>query len=146
MALFGKPKKEISKKEEKETKKEEKKENWLEQEGELAVDAYQTDEEIVVQSTIAGIDPEDLDISLENEILTIRGKRTKPKDAKVPEENDKHYFYQECYWGAFSREIMLPEEADPGNVEASIEKGVLTIRIPKLQKTKKRKIKVKRQE
>ncbi len=68
----------------------------VEAEGELAVDVYQTDSEIVVQSTIAGVKPDDLDISVENDVLTIRGKR----ESETKEEG-KNYFYQECYWGAF---------------------------------------------
>jgi len=121
-----------------------KKENWFEPEGELAIDAYQTKNEIVIQSTIAGVNPEDLDIAIENEILTIRGTRKKPEIEEHSEENkQKNYFYQECYWGPFSKEIMLSEEIDASNVEATIKQGILTIRMPKIQRKNKRKIKVK---
>jgi HSP20 family molecular chaperone IbpA len=111
------------------------KEKWLQPEGELAVDVYQTKEEIVIQSTIAGIKPESLDISVENDVVTIRGSRERPEET---EERD--YFYQECYWGPFSRKIILPEETDPSRTDATMKEGVLTIRIPKIQKEKKRKI------
>ena len=114
------------------------KEKWLQPEGELAVDVYQTEEEIVIQSTIAGILPESLDISVENDVVTIRGIRERPQE---PDERD--YFYQECYWGPFSREIILPEETDPSRTDATMKEGVLTIRIPKIKKEKKRKILVK---
>jgi len=111
------------------------KEKWLQPEGELAVDVYQTEEEIVIQSTIAGIKPESLDISVENDVVTIRGIRERPEEA-----GERDYFYQECYWGPFSRKIILPEETDPSRTDATMKEGVLTIRIPKIQKEKKRKI------
>lgn len=111
------------------------KEKWLQPEGELAVDVYQTGEEIVIQSTIAGIKPESLDISVENDVVTIRGIRERPE-----ETGERDYFYQECYWGPFSRKIILPEETDPSRTDATMKEGILTIRIPKIQKEKKRKI------
>ena len=120
-----------------ETKKEDNFSELMETEGELAVDVYQTDSDIVVQSTIAGVKPEDLDISVENDMLTIRGKR-----ASETKEEGKNYFYQECYWGAFSRQIILPEEVDPNRIEASMKNGILTIRLPKINRAKMRKIAV----
>jgi len=115
-----------------------KKEKWFEPEGELAVDVYQTDGEIVIQSTIAGVKPENLDISIEDDQVLIKGNREKPA-----EEDEINYFYQECYWGLFSRQIILPEETDPSRAEAAMKEGVLTIRIPKIERKKKRKIVVK---
>ena len=113
--------------------------NWLEEtEGELAVDVFQTNGDIVVQSAIAGVKPEDLDISVENDVVTIRGGR---KSEFVEEK--KNYFHQECYWGAFSRQIILPEEVDPNRVEASMQDGILTLRLPKLNRQKVRKVKIK---
>jgi len=112
-------------------------EKWPEPEGQLAIDIYQTESELVIQSAIAGVKPEDLDVAIEKDLLTIRGRRKKPSD----EEGD--YFSQECYWGSFSREIILPVEVDPGRVEASLTEGVLTIRIPKIERDKKRKIAIK---
>ncbi len=135
------PKKKIEIKTEKvepeETQKTEKEEKWLEAEGQLAVDVYQVESELVIQSAIAGVKPEDLDISIENDLLTIKGERKRPTE----EEGD--YFSQECYWGHFSRQIILPVEVDPGRVEATLKEGVLTIRIPKIIREKKRKIEVK---
>jgi len=110
---------------------------WFEPEGELAVDVYQTDNEIVIQSTIAGVKPEDLDISIENDTITISGERK-----NIVEDTGKNYFYQECFWGAFSREIILPEEVDGGRAEATMKDGVFTLRIPKIERQKIKKVKV----
>jgi len=111
--------------------------DWFEPEGELAVDVYQTDNEIVIQSTIAGIKPEDLDISIENDTVSISGQRK-----NIVEDSGKNYFYQECFWGAFSREIILPEEVDGGRAEATMKEGVFTLRIPKIERQKIKKVKV----
>jgi len=106
-------------------------------EGQLTIDVYQTPEEIVVESTIAGVSPENLDIDISNEAVTIRGKRT--KETRVADED---YFYQECYWGKFSRSIILPQEIDSENSIASIKNGVLTIHLPKLNRLRSKKLKV----
>lgn len=117
----------------------EEKEKWFGSSvGQLAVDVYQTDDELVIQSTIAGVKPEDLDISIEGDVIAIRGAREKPA-----QDSEINYFYQECYWGPFSREIILPCEVDPSRVEATMKEGVLTVRIPKIEREKKRKIMVK---
>jgi len=116
----------------------EQKDDWLDPEGELTVDVYQTDKEIVIQSAIAGIEPEDLDISIEKDMVTIKGKREKQF-----EEKEKNYFYQECYWGRFSRKIILPAEVNSSKINASMKNGILTIRIPKIEGKKKTKISVK---
>ena len=107
-------------------------------EGELAVDVYQTDDEIVVQSAIAGVKPEDLDITVERDTVTIRGERNNEVT-----EHTKNYFHQECYWGAFSRQIILPEEVSPGGAEASMKNGILTLRLPKTERQKIKKVQVK---
>jgi len=106
--------------------------------GELTIDLYQTDKEVVIQSVIAGVGPEDLDINIEDDLITIKGKREK----KFAQEK-KNYFYQECYWGQFSREIILPVEVDSSRIEASMDQGVLTIRIPKIGTETKKKIIIK---
>jgi len=111
-------------------------EKLFEQEGELAIDVYQTANDLVIQSAIAGVKPENLDITLEKDIITIKGIREKPFD----EEGD--YFIQECFWGPFSREVILPAEVDPNRATAEMKDGILTIRIPKILREKKRKIKV----
>lgn len=127
--LFKKSKEEESNRTEK---------KWFEKEGQLAVDVYQTEEELIIQSAVAGIKLEELDISIEGDKLTIRGKREKPI-----EQGESNYFYQECYWGPFSREIILPVEVDPSRAKATFKEGILTIRMPKIEREKKRKIEVK---
>ncbi|TSC96636.1 MAG: hypothetical protein Athens071426_27 [Parcubacteria group bacterium Athens0714_26] len=107
-------------------------------EGSLTIDVYQAKDEIVVESTIAGVKSEDLDVSINNDSVTIRGKRE--KEAKIKDED---YFYQECYWGKFSRTIILPQEIDSENSAASLKNGILTIHMPKLNRQKSKKLKVK---
>ncbi len=109
-----------------------------ESEGQLTVDVYQDKESIVVQSTVAGIDPEDLEINITNESVTVKGRRE-----KLEKIEDKDYFYQECFWGKFSRSIILPEEVDPEKSTAALKNGVLTIKMPKLNRKKAKKLKVK---
>lgn len=120
----------------------EKKEDWLESqeetEGQLTLDVFQDADNIVIKSTIAGVRPEDLDISINNDMLTIKGERRKEETVK---EDD--YFYQECYWGAFSRSVILPMEVETDKIEALLKDGVLTIKLPKSRKAKARKIQVK---
>ncbi len=113
--------------------------DWLsdEDEGQLSVDVYQNETSIIIKSTIAGVSPEDIDISIDNDMLTIRGERR--HDEKVEEDD---YFYQECYWGAFSRSIILPVEVKAEEVEATLKNGVLTIRLPKAKKSRSVSIKV----
>ena len=113
--------------------------NFVEEaEGQLTVDVYQTPTEIIIQSTIAGVDPEELDIAITAESVTIRGKRE-----KMEEVADEDYFFQECYWGRFARQIILPQEIDADQAAASMKNGVLTIRLPKLNREKTKKLKVK---
>jgi len=106
-------------------------------EGQLTIDVYQTPEEIVVESTIAGVEPDNLDIDISSESVTIRGKREREK--KI---SDEDYFYQECYWGKFSRSVILPQEVDPDESTAALKNGVLTIRMPKINRQKSKKLKV----
>lgn len=106
--------------------------------GQLAVDVYQTETELVIQSAIAGVKADSIDISLEGDMVTITGTREKPQ-----EDSERNYIYQECYWGPFARQIMMSVEVDPSRTEASLKDGILTIRIPKIDKEKKRKIVVK---
>lgn len=105
--------------------------------GQLTLDIYETDEEFIIQSTVAGVRPEDLDISIEGDLVSIRGSRK-----RFSEEKQGKYIYQECYWGEFSREIILPEEVDETKTEATIKNGVFTLKIPKANKTKKKKIEI----
>lgn len=117
----------------------EEQDQWLpDSEGQLTIDVYQTPNDIVIKSTIAGVDPEDLDITITNDMVTIKGARE--KDEEVSTEN---YYYQECYWGSFSRSIILPVDVEADAAEAGMKNGILTIKLPKIEKVKTRKIKVK---
>lgn len=132
----------IGKKEEAFVQKPDKEEkDWPEVEGQLAVDVYQTKSSFIIQAPVAGIRPEDLDISVEDGILVVRGKRERTEEIQ-----EKDYFYQECYWGAFSRKVSLPEDVDPSKIKASLKKGVLTIELPRIIKEKKKKIIIKEEE
>ena len=111
--------------------------DWFEPEGELAVDVYQVGSEIVIQSTVAGVSPDDLDIAIENDIVTITGERKNPTEGE-----EKNYFTQECYWGPFSRQVILPEEVDANRAEAEIKDGIFILRIPRVERQKVRKIRV----
>lgn len=106
-------------------------------EGQLTIDVYQTDNDIVIKSTIAGVKPEDLDVSINNDMVSIRGERK--NEEMVGEEN---YYYQECYWGNFSRSVILPVDVLADKAEASMKNGILTIRLPKADNTKTKKIQV----
>lgn len=106
-------------------------------EGQLTIDVYQTDNDIVIKSTIAGVKPEDLDVSINNDMVTIRGERK--NEENVSEEN---YYYQECYWGQFSRSVILPVDVLADKAEASMKNGIFTLRLPKADTTKTKKIQV----
>jgi HSP20 family protein len=115
-------------------------EEWLfegDNEGQLSIDVYETQTNLIVKSTIAGVKPEDIDISLHNDMLTIRGKRETEKE--ISEEN---YLYKECFWGAFSRSVILPVEVNPKKIKAWLENGVLTVSLPKIKTIKNVEIKV----
>ncbi len=112
-----------------------KEKGWFGSEGQLAVDVYETTSDFVVSAAIAGISAEDIDILIEKDMLVIKGERPNPQESE-----EKNYFYQECYWGPFSRKVILPEGIDISRAEASIDKGILMIRIPKILTNKKRKI------
>jgi HSP20 family protein len=105
-------------------------EPWLadELEGQLSVDVYQKGNTIIVKSTIAGVEPEDLEIFLNRDMLTIKGKRE--HEGRV-ERSD--YFIRECYWGRFSRTIILPSDVKSEEAKATLKDGVLTIAMPKAQ-------------
>lgn len=109
----------------------------FDEEGQLSVDVYQDNNSIIIKSTIAGVEPDDIDISFHNDMLTIRGER---KHEKSIDEDD--YFYKECYWGSFSRSIILPLEVQTDKIKATIKNGILTIVLPKTHHTDGKKISV----
>src|SRR3989338_7287550 len=109
-----------------------------EEAGELAVDVYQTPTHIVIKAMIAGVRPEDLDVSITRDMVTIRGKREQHTEGTAGD-----FFFQELYWGAFTRTIVLPQEGEIEEAEASEKHGLLIIRLPKLDKGRQAKLKVK---
>lgn len=109
-----------------------------EEDGQLTVDIFDEGANLIIQSTVAGVKPEDLDLSITNDMITIRGKRQRHEE--IAEEN---YYYKELYWGTFSRSVILPEEVDFEKAEATLKNGLLTVKLPKKRKDVKQKIRVK---
>ena len=110
----------------------------IEGDGELALDVYQTANDIVVQTFVAGVRPEDLEINITRDMLTIKGKRHENRTI----QNDD-FFSKELYWGTFSRSVALPQEIEPEESEAMERHGLLTVRMPKIDKNKRSNLKVK---
>ncbi len=106
--------------------------------GELAVDVYQTPTHIIIKAMIAGVKPDDLDVSITRDMVTIRGKRERHTEGTAGD-----FFFQELYWGAFSRTIVLPQEVEIEEAEAAEKHGLLIVRLPKLDKGRQAKLKVK---
>ena len=109
-----------------------------EEEGELTVDVYQTPNDIIIKTITAGVKPDDLDISISRDMVTIRGHREESHE--VSEED---YYSRELYWGSFSRTVLLPQEVDVDGAEAIEKHGLLTLKLPKLDKRRETKLKVK---
>lgn len=109
----------------------------LAEEGELSVDVYQNPTEIIIKTMVAGVKPEDLDVSISREMVTIKGKRE--EERTISKED---YFHKELYWGSFSRTIILPQEVDVDSAEATEKHGLLILRLPKLNKNRQTKVKV----
>jgi HSP20 family protein len=115
--------------------------DWTEDdnaEGQLTVDVFQTPDDIIVKTMVAGVKPEDLDISITRDMVTIRGNREETREV-----SDEDYFSKELYWGTFSRTILLPQEIDVEASEASEKHGLLTLKLPKIDKGRETKLKVK---
>lgn len=108
------------------------------EEGEIAVDVYQTDTQVVVVSPLAGVDPNEIEIAAGDDSVTISGERKAEHT-----EQSENVFTQEIYWGSFSRTVELPVPCDIDKAAASFKHGVLTVKIPKAGKAKKLVIKVK---
>ena len=113
--------------------------SWEEElEAELTVDLYQTPSDVIVKTMVAGVQPDSLSITITRDMITIKGKRDEGNT--VDRDN---YFIQELYWGSFSRTISLPEEVDPEEAEAIEKHGLLIIKLPKLDKDRETKLKIK---
>jgi len=109
-----------------------------EEEGQLTVDLYQTPTEIIIQTMISGVQPDNLSVTISRDMIIIKGKREENRSI-----NEESYFVKELFWGSFSRTISLPEEVDPEEATAVEKHGLLTIRLPKINKEKQTNLKVK---
>lgn len=116
---------------------------WLDQEsdysGQLAVDVYETDTDIVIVSTVAGVRSEDIDIDMNGDMITIKGMRRAPHAEGTTEDQ---LFIQECFWGGFSRSIIMPVDIQHDLVTARLENGILTIILPKSKRSRNAKIEI----
>jgi len=115
-------------------------EGWSpeEMDGELTVDMYQNSDAIIVKTMAAGVKPEDLDISISRDSVTIKGRRESSREV-----NEEDYFYRELYWGSFSRTLMLPAEVDVEGSQAVEKHGLVIITMPKINKERQTKLRVK---
>ena len=104
--------------------------------GQLAVDVFQTEDDIIVMAPIAGVDVENIEVIVNDDVLVIRGIRS--LDLDIPQNN---YYAKECFWGEFTRSIVLPMAVNTAKIEASFKNGVLQIKIPKANKVKMKIIK-----
>lgn len=113
--------------------------DWAEEyEGQLAIDVYQTGNEVVIKAPIAGVSPDNIDIAINDDVVTIKGERKSEKEIK-----QEDYYCQECYWGAFSRSVILPVGVASEKAKASFKDGILTVSLPKASTARSKKIKVK---
>lgn len=114
---------------------------WDEEEaavpGQLAVDVYETKEKLVVKARTAGVNKSDLDVSISDNTLSIRGTLSAGNEDEV-----ENYFVQECYWGEFSRSIALPIAVREEEIEAVLKDGVLTISFTKVKQDTVKKIEI----
>ena len=108
------------------------------EDGELAVDMYETHNDILIKTVVSGVKPEELDISITREKVVIRGNRTPERGFE-----GSNYHIQELYWGSFSREIDLPEEVEVDEAEAVAKHGLLVLKLPKINKQRETKLRVK---
>ncbi len=106
--------------------------------GELPVDMFQTGEEVVIRALIAGVAPDDLDIAITRDMVTIKGMREESQEA-----SDDDYYHRELFWGSFARSIVLPEEILIDEATADERHGLLEIRLPKVDKNRSTRLRVK---
>lgn len=109
-----------------------------EEAAQLSVDVYNTPNEIVIKTMVPGVKPDELDVSITRDLVTIRGERSEDRTV-----SDDDYVHRELYWGSFVREIPLPEEISVDDAEASEKHGLLVLRLPKLDKHRQTRLKVK---
>lgn len=101
--------------------------DWLSNadEGQLSVDVYREGDMLVIRSLVAGVKPDDLDVTIHGDLLTIRGRRSEDR-----ETGEGDWFYRECYWGSFSRSVVLPYHVATDAAQAQLQNGVLEVHIP----------------
>ncbi len=119
------------------SKKHETEEEEADGEGQLAIDMYETEHEIVIQSMVAGVTPEHLNVTITRDMVAIHGKRIAPEGI-----HHDNYLAKELFWGSFSREIELPTEVDTEGAEAVEKYGLLIIRLPKLNAARTQRLEV----
>jgi len=110
----------------------------VQQEGELPVDMYHTGDAVVIRALVAGVSPDDLDIAITRDMVTIKGVREEYQEA-----TDDDYYHRELFWGSFSRTLLLPEEVLIDEADAQEKHGLLEIRLPKVDKDRSTRLKVK---
>jgi len=110
----------------------------IEENGELSVDVFQNSNEIIIKAMVAGVKPEDLDVEISRDMVTIKGSRR--EENEVSREN---YYHKELFWGSFARSISLSEEIDVDSSKASTKNGMLTLRLPKVDKKRRAKLNIK---
>ncbi len=123
------------------------KDRWFQSEGKITIDLFkqpiaesEDENELVLRTTIGGITPDDIEITIQGDIIALKGVRPEPGENTAGEERE--YYHQECYWGPFSRQIILPEEIDPARAKASLEEGLLVVRAPCLERERRRTLEV----
>jgi HSP20 family protein len=104
----------------------------------LALDMYETEDAVVVKTAVAGVKPEDIDISVTGDVLTIKGETTSEEEVE-----EERYIRRERRYGAFNRSVAIPVSIVAGKAEAEFENGVLTLTLPKAEEVKPKAIKVK---
>lgn len=109
-----------------------------EEDGQLTLDIYDEGDNIAVQAFVGGSRPEDIDVEITDDAVTIQGKRMRSHEVK-----DEHFYYRELYWGKFSRSVILPQEVVSDEAEATMKNGLLTIKLPKRDRHKTQKLRVK---
>ncbi len=116
----------------------EKSKKWLsDSETDIPLDVYQTEHDVVIKSLLPGVRVSDIDLSIVNDILTIKGSRKKEEEI-----HQQDYYYQECSWGSFSRSVILPSSVKTDQIKASLKNGILTIRLPKETKIVSQKVSI----
>lgn len=107
------------------------------EEGQLAVDVYLTPAAFVIETAIAGVKGDDIDVAITIDSVTIKGRRTKEE-----KDSEREYLYQECFWGRFGRTVILPSEIDADRAVASFKNGILRVALPKILRDRPKKLRV----